>query len=484
MTQSTTNVGRMSVADPDLGYDTLDGGTALHAQLRGNATKFADHIMDRYVSTTLANGANTTITHNFGLNLARLKVQIWESGVLRSDAQVAADYTIAESGGSSTTAIVVTNSSGVSKTFVAVVHGGKLGVNSGDFDAACSIDTTGNVRAAELRTTGNDVVLNHDASGAGADWTSTIRRPSSGMSAAAVITLPPATSTLATLALAETLAAKTLTTCAGITLNASAAIDWAAGSVSVGASIGANTLTVGGSSTTVRTPGTLSSGSLATDSDDLVLNNDAASSSADWKATIRRPASGMAAAAVLTLPASTGTLATLARTEAFTNKDYDGGTASNTSRMTAPKDTYSNLYSLTRKAGTFAFATDEGRLYSDDGSNLFPATGRYVVGTSGSPVLVTTSGIGPLGAWDELIFVAGNGGAIDVTTDPQIVAGTRLGQRLTLIATHATNTVTFEDGTGLALNGPCTLGTNRAIGHSVVLCLFWNGSVWQEEYRS
>ncbi len=499
MSQTTTSRGRLAVADPDLGFDTLDGGTALHTALSLMFTQFADHLMERYLSTTLANTASATVTHNFGLNLTKLKVQIWESGVLRTDAQVASDYTIAESGGSSTSAIVITNASGGSKTFIAIVRGGKLGINSADFDAACSIDTTGNIRAAELRTTGNDVVINHDAAGSGSDWTGTIRRPSSGMSGAAVWTMPTATATIATLALAETLSSKTFTGVVSITLNASAAIDWAAGNVALGASIGANTLTLAGASSTVRVPGTLSIGTLATDSDDLilnndaagsgvdwkltlhrptsgmgaaatitlptatstlatlglaetlalktltgvvsitlaasgaidwaagnvsvgasigantltlagatstvripgtlsgavlvtdsddlVLNNDAASSGADWKATVRRPSSGMIAAAVLTLPASTGTLATLARSEVFTAKDYDGGTASNTSRLTIPKDTKTNLDALTRKQATVVYASDTNQLFYDNGSTLLP------VGSG--------SGGGGGGAWNQ-----------------------------------------------------------------------------------
>ena len=71
------------------------------------------------------------------------------------------------------------------------------------------------------------------------------------------ITLPTSTSTLATLALSETLSNKTLTAVAGITLAASASIDWAAGNAALGASLGANTLSIGGASTTVRVVGNL-----------------------------------------------------------------------------------------------------------------------------------------------------------------------------------------------------------------------------------
>ncbi len=52
-------------------------------------------------------------------------------------------------------------------------------------------------------------------------------------------------------------AAVALTNKTGLTLAASAAIDWAAGNASVGASIGANTLTLGGASSTVKVAGNL-----------------------------------------------------------------------------------------------------------------------------------------------------------------------------------------------------------------------------------
>jgi hypothetical protein len=75
-------------------------------------------------------------------------------------------------------------------------------------------------------------------------------------------------------------------------------------------------------------------------------------------------------AATITLPSATGTLVTLAGTEQLTNKDIDGGTASNAKRITLPKDTLSNLNSLTRKAGTLVYSTDQSAVYYDDGSTL------------------------------------------------------------------------------------------------------------------
>lgn len=88
---------------------------------------------------------------------------------------------------------------------------------------------------------------------------------------------------------------------------------------------------------------------------------------------------------------STGTIATIAGAQVITNKDIDGGTASDTSRITIPKDTKANLDGLTRKEGTVVYASDTNTLYADDGSVLKAVgsgTGQgelnYVTNPSGS----------------------------------------------------------------------------------------------------
>ncbi len=54
----------------------------------------------------------------------------------------------------------------------------------------------------------------------------------------------------------------------------------------------------------------------------------------------------------------------------LTNKDIDGGTASNTNRITLPKDTLTNLIALTRKQGTLVHDTTGNKPYYDNGTSL------------------------------------------------------------------------------------------------------------------
>lgn len=56
--------------------------------------------------------------------------------------------------------------------------------------------------------------------------------------------------------------------------------------------------------------------------------------------------------------------------QVITNKDIDGGTASNTSRITLPKASKTTLDGLTRKEATLVYASDTDKVYYDDGSTL------------------------------------------------------------------------------------------------------------------
>lgn len=99
----------------------------------------------------------------------------------------------------------------------------------------------------------------------------------------------------------------------------------------------------------------------------------------------------------------------------------------------------------------------------------------YVYGSRASPQLITAAGgITFNGNALEIQFIAGNGGPIDLTADPQISDGTSVGQILVLIGCHDTNTVKFDNGTGLDGNG------NRTLGNDSCVAYMWDGTDWLE----
>lgn len=101
-----------------------------------------------------------------------------------------------------------------------------------------------------------------------------------------------------------------------------------------------------------------------------------------------------------------------------------------------------------------------------------------VTGTYAAPVSVTAgAGISPGGYPSEIIFIQGSGGAVDITVNPQIAAGSVVGYQVRLIGCSDTNTVKLDHGTGLTLNGSHTLGLDESID------LTWNGTSWTETAR-
>jgi hypothetical protein len=128
-----------------------------------------------------------------------------------------------------------------------------------------------------------------------------------------------------------------------------------------------------------------------------------------------------------------------------------------------------NVYLKTNAAGT-AFET----ISSMDDQAV------QVTGSRSTPSnIVAGTGIAFTGAYyKNLWFIQGSGGAVTVSANPQIAAGTNVGQRLILIGRSDTNTLTLSDGTGLQLNGPITLIAGS------ILELIWDGTNWVEMYRN
>lgn len=88
----------------------------------------------------------------------------------------------------------------------------------------------------------------------------------------------------------------------------------------------------------------------------------------------------------VTFPSS-GTLATIAGTQVLTNKDIDGATASNSSRITLPGAATATLNALTRKAGTVLYDTTTGEVKFDNGSALAALSTQAEAGAAQSGIV-------------------------------------------------------------------------------------------------
>lgn len=80
----------------------------------------------------------------------------------------------------------------VKSTFQIAIGGVKLKNNSGDLTIRNAADNAdADIQVAELRISGEQLEINSDAAGSGADWKYTITRPTSGMTANVSLMLPP-----------------------------------------------------------------------------------------------------------------------------------------------------------------------------------------------------------------------------------------------------------------------------------------------------
>jgi len=93
--------------------------------------------------------------------------------------------------------------------------------------------------------------------------------------------------------------------------------------------------------------------------------------------------------------------------------------------------------------------------------------------------IVAGTGITATHIQQPYLKVRGDGGPIDLTVNPQIAAGTT-GQILTLQGTSDTNTLKFDDGTGLSLNS----GVSFSLKNGNLIQFIYDGSVWREMFRS
>lgn len=153
-------------------------------------------------------------------------------------------------------------------------------------------------------------------------------------------------------------------------------------------------------------------------------------------------------------------LADISSAQVLTNKDYNVGTASNTSRITVGKDAKTNLDSLTRKEATLMYGTDTKQLYVDDGVNLLAVGGSWtpyaseLISSNGTISLSTTTGL-------QYRRIEGNAQAVSASLTPFGSSAPSDGTVVRLVGQDADNTViisNYDAAKGAILNGLAELG--------------------------
>lgn len=128
--------------------------------------------------------------------------------------------------------------------------------------------------------------------------------------------------------------------------------------------------------------------------------------------------------------------------------------------------------------GRFFFDTALKLLKYWNGTSWAALPGRLVVGSRGTPQDITSAGIIlTAGGSDQVWFVQGSGGAVTVTANPAISAGSFVGQRVMLKGRDDTKTLRLNNGNGLSINGDCLLDADATIAFT------WDGTNWSEDSR-
>jgi hypothetical protein len=155
----------------------------------------------------------------------------------------------------------------------------------------------------------------------------------------------------------------------------------------------------------------------------------------------------------------------------------------------ADKDTTTEYYMLTADT-SFKIYGDGNEIFSLDENGIgtigraggtITVVGGTVYTPSGTLDIAAATGITTLMLAYSITRIQGSGGACDISANPQIADGAD-GQIIRLQGDSDTNTVTFEDGTGLALAGAAAF----VAGKGDILCLTYDAGddVWYEISRS
>ena len=198
------------------------------------------------------------------------------------------------------------------------------------------------------------------------------------------------------------------------------------GDLSIGASVGANNLTLGGASSTVIIAGDLTvngtntilnTSTVESEDKNILVNkggNDAASEGAGIEVDRTSTHGSLKYEAALASKWKLGALGaevevvTVSAAQVLSNKDIQGGTASNTNRLVLPNASLATLNTLTNVEGAIAYATDTDALYTNDGVAWNAITGGgggsstvtvtqtahgFTTSNIGAPLYISTGGV-------------------------------------------------------------------------------------------
>ena len=227
---------------------------------------------------------------------------------------------------------------------------------------------------------------------------------------------------------------------------------------------GVNNLTVEGDLTVNGTTTTINTATLDVEDVNITINKNGVQATADDAAGLTVEMSDATDAVLIYdkdatskwKAGETGSeveIVTINQAQVITAKDIDGGTASNTSRVTIPSDTKTNLDGLTRKKSTILYASDEDTLYTDDGTTL-----TALATTGGSENLSTL--VGNAG-YDATVAASALTVALkiaDGSTNPSSPSPVRIAFRDSTLTEGGYNIRAVTSALSMAVTSGATLG--------------------------
>lgn len=173
-------------------------------------------------------------------------------------------------------------------------------------------------------------------------------------------------------------------------------------------------------------------------------------------------------------------LVNVSGSQVLSSKDYDGGTASNTSRITLPKASTATLAGLTRKQATLVYDTSLGAPYYDDGASLISLAPSSQVNSA----LIENCGLSAaVGSSALTISLKQSDGSSDASSGNPI----RIGFRSSTITSGAFNMRSVTGALSTVISSGSTAGhtsgTNNylyiyALDNSGTVELAWSSSLF------